>query len=155
VGFSLVQKGEKIMSAITTETHVDGIKTGILAGLVGGLAFGIMMAVMGMLPMVAMLVGSDNAVVGFLVHMLISAFIGAVYGLVAIRLPEGWGITIAAGAVNGVVWWVLGALLLMPLMLGMAEMVFAVGEMQWWSLVGHLIYGVITAVAFVQLKQRL
>jgi uncharacterized membrane protein YagU involved in acid resistance len=143
------------MSAITTETHVDGIKTGILAGLVGGLAFGIMMAVMGMLPMVAMLVGSDNAVVGFLVHMLISAFIGAVYGLVAIRLPEGWGITVAAGAVYGVIWWVLGALVMMPLMLGMAEMVFAVGEMQWWSLVGHLIYGVITAVAFVQLKQRL
>jgi uncharacterized membrane protein YagU involved in acid resistance len=143
------------MSAITTETGVDGIKTGIGAGLVGGLAFGIMMAIMGMLPMVAMLVGSDSAIIGFLVHMLISAFIGAVYGLVAIRLPAGWGITVAAGAVNGVVWWVLGALVMMPLMLGMGEMVFAVGEMQWWSLVGHLIYGVITAVAFVQLSQRL
>jgi uncharacterized membrane protein YagU involved in acid resistance len=143
------------MSAITIETHVDSIKAGIGAGLAGGLAFGIMMAVMGMLPMVAMLVGSGSAFVGFVVHMLISAAIGATYGLVAVRLPEGWGITVAAGAVNGVVWWVLGALIMMPLMLGMSEMVFAVGEMQWWSLVGHLIYGVITAVAFVQLSRRL
>lgn len=50
---------------------------------------------------------------------------------------------------------VVGALVMMPLMLGMGEMVFVIGEMQWWSLVGHLIYGVITAVAFVQLSEYL
>jgi uncharacterized membrane protein YagU involved in acid resistance len=143
------------MSTITAETHVDGIKTGIAAGLVGGLVFGLMMAMMGMLPMVAMLVGSENAFVGFIAHMFISAAIGATYGLVAIRLPKGWGVTVAAGAANGVIWWVLGALVMMPLMLGMGEMVFVIGEMQWWSLVGHLIYGVITAVTFVQLSEYL
>jgi uncharacterized membrane protein YagU involved in acid resistance len=143
------------MSAITTENHVNGIKAGIGAGLVGGLVFGIMMAMMGMLSMVAMLVGSGSAVVGFLVHMLISATIGAVYGLVAVRLPEGWGVAVVAGAVNGIVWWVLGALLMMPLMLGMGDMVFVVGEMQWWSLVGHLLFGIVTAVAFIPLSQRL
>lgn len=143
------------MSTITAENHVSGIKTGIVAGLIGGLVFGLMMAMMDMLPMVAMLVGSGSAFVGFVVHMFISAAIGGTYGLVAARLPEGWGVTVAAGAVNGIVWWVLGALVMMPLMLGMGEMVFVIGEMQWWSLVGHLIYGVITAVAFVQLSEYL
>jgi hypothetical protein len=49
------------------------------------------------------------------------AFIGAVYGVVAARLPAGWVTAIVAGMVNGVIWWVLGALVLMPLGLGMAQ----------------------------------
>jgi uncharacterized membrane protein YagU involved in acid resistance len=128
---------------------------GALAGLAGGLVFGMLMGMMGMLPMVGMLVRQDSAVVGFLVHMLISAFIGAVYGVVAARLPAGWITAIIAGMVNGVVWWVLGALVLMPLGLGMAQMVFVIGADQWMSLMGHLIYGVITALVFVPLNRRL
>jgi hypothetical protein len=34
---------------------------------------------------------------------------------------------------------------LMPLMLGMPEMVFQIGEMQWMSLIGHLVFGLATA----------
>jgi uncharacterized membrane protein YagU involved in acid resistance len=110
---------------------------------------------MGMLPMVGMLVGQDNAVVGLVVHLLISAFIGAVYGIVAARLPGSWTVATLAGAVNGVIWWVLGALILMPLGLGMTQMVFVVGEMQWMSLLGHLIFGVVTALAFAPIGRRL
>jgi len=39
------------------------------------------MGAMDMLPMVAMLVGSESALVGFALHMLISAAIGAGFGL--------------------------------------------------------------------------
>ena len=46
---------------------------GAIAGLVGGVVFGIMMAMMGMLPMVGMLIGVESAVVGFIVHLAISA----------------------------------------------------------------------------------
>lgn len=113
---------------------VSSIVNGAIAGLVGGAVFGMMMALMGMLPMVAMLVGSESAVVGFIVHMAISAFIGAVYGVVASRLPQSTGVAIGAGAVNGVIWWVLGALILMPLMLGMSAMVLQIGSAQWMSL---------------------
>lgn len=42
-----------------------GIRAGAIAGLGGGLVFGIMMGMMGMLPMVGMLVGAENAIVGF------------------------------------------------------------------------------------------
>lgn len=127
---------------------------GIIAGLAGGLVFGMMMAMMGMLPMVGMLVGQDSTVVGFIVHMAISAFIGAVYGLVISRFANTATVAAVGGIGNGIVWWVLGALVMMPLLLGMGEMVFVIGETQWWSLAGHIIYGLITAFVFLVLRRR-
>jgi len=124
------------------------ILSGVIAGLVGGLVFGMMMAMMSMLPMVAMLIGSDNVVVGFMVHMVISAVIGASYGFIAPRLPSSWMMTIGAGIVYGVIWWVLGALVIMPLALGMGQMVLQIGDMQWLSLMGHIIFGVIMAAVY-------
>jgi len=46
-------------------------------------------------------------------------------------------------------------LTLMPLFLGMTQMVFVIGQAQWMSLVGHLIYGVITALVFIPLRKRM
>lgn len=138
-----------------SQSALSSIITGALAGLGGGIVFGMMMAMMGMLPMVAMLAGSESAAVGFVVHMVISAGIGGVYGLVASRLPRTAGAATIAGAANGIVWWILGALILMPLMLGMPQMVFHVGQPQWFSLIGHLVYGVITALLFLPLSRRL
>jgi len=134
---------------------LSGVKAGIVAGLGGGLVFGMMMALMGMLPMVAGLVKSDSPIVGFMVHLGISAFIGAVYGLFANRLPAGWIAVVIAGAVYGMIWWVLGALIAMPVMLGMSQMVFVIEQPQIMSLMGHVIYGVITALLFVPLSKRL
>ena len=62
---------------------VAQISGGIIGGLAGGVVFGMMMAMMDFLPMIAALVGSRSAIVGFLVHMVISAGIGA--GLAGIR----------------------------------------------------------------------
>ena len=61
---------------------VQQLVAGIIGGVVGGLAFGALMAMMGMLPMVASIVGSKSALVGFLYHMFNSVVIGAVFGLV-------------------------------------------------------------------------
>ncbi len=116
---------------------------GLAGGLAGGVVFGLMMGVQGMLPMVGMLVGQDNLIVGAIVHMAISAFIGATFGVIATRLPIGLPVALVAGAIYGVVWWVLGALILMPLMLGMNAMVLQIGEMQINSLIGHILFGVI------------
>jgi uncharacterized membrane protein YagU involved in acid resistance len=127
---------------------------GALGGLAGGVVFGMLMGMMGMLPMVGMLVRQESAGIGFVVHLLISAFIGAVYGLVAGRFTLSWGAALAGGLINGVVWWVLGALILMPLMLGMNEMVFVIGQPQWMSLVGHILYGLVTALVFTALARR-
>jgi hypothetical protein len=92
---------------------------GIIGGLAGGVIFGVMMGVMGMLPMIGKMVGQPSAVVGFLIHMINSAIIGAgfavVFGSLATRLKSGFGF----GLLYGVIWWFLGPLTLMPLFLGM------------------------------------
>lgn len=140
---------------IESRSSIGSLLAGAFAGIGGGIVFGMMMAMMGMLPMVAMLVKSQSPVVGFVVHLAISAAIGAVYGLAASRLPKTVATGILAGAVNGVIWWVLGALILMPLMLGMGDMVLQIGGDQWMSLVGHLIYGIVTGLLFIPLSKRL
>jgi len=104
--------------------------------------------------MVGMLVRQENAVVGFVVHMTISAIIGAIYGVVIGRFPNNATTALVGGIVNGVVWWVLGALILMPLVLGMTQMVFVIGQAQWLSLLGHLIFGLVTAFVFIPLAKR-
>lgn len=142
------------MNSLTTSQNPNtGFSAGTAAGLMGGLFFGVMMGRLGMLPIAGMLVGIENAVIGFFVHMIISAFIGAVYGLVATRLPQNTAVTAAAGIANSIIWWVLGTLILKPLLLGMTNMVFVAGSMQWSSLLGHIIFGLITAFAFIPLSK--
>jgi hypothetical protein len=57
------------------------------------------------------------------------------------------------GAVYGVIWSVLGALILMPLLLGMADIVLVIGQPQVMSLMGYLISGVIMGALFVPLSR--
>ncbi len=137
-----------------SSTLVSSVIHGVTAGLIGGSVFGVQMAIGGMLPMVAQMVGSQNPVVGFIIHLMISAIIGAVYGVVASRLSSGWLMSMGAGIVYGVIWWVLGALIMMPLMLGMTDMVFQIGDTQWMSLIGHVIFGIITAGFFTLIERR-
>lgn len=145
-------------NAISVEQKQIGkyVVNGVISGLAGGVVFGMMMAMMGMLPMVAALIGSQSAVVGVLVHMVISAAIGFAYGLVVsfMNVKFSLGFAIISGMMNGVVWWVLGALILMPLGLGMTEMVLKVGTDQWFSLMGHVIYGVVAALVFRALIKK-
>lgn len=125
---------------------------GVLAGLAGGLVFGALMAMMGMLPMVAMLVGSTSVVVGAVVHLVISAGLGMLFALVVPSLST--GMMVVAGAVYGVVWWVLGPLLIMPTLLGMTQMIFTVDSAALMSLVGHVLFGVVAAGVLLALRRR-
>lgn len=128
---------------------------GVGSGLAGGVVFGFLMGMMGMLPMVAKLVGSGSAVVGFGVHLVISATIGATYGLlVADRLPER-SASLIAGAAYGFFWWLLGPLTLMPWMLGMGfgtQWTLAAAVQADLSLMGHLLYGVVLAFTYHRLQ---
>jgi uncharacterized membrane protein YagU involved in acid resistance len=125
-----------------------------VAGIIGGIPFGILMAMMGMMPMIGMLVGVDSAFVGVLVHVAISAITGAIYAFFAVRFPQTWGVATFAGIVYGIIWWVLGALILMPAMLGMFDKIFVIGQMQWMSLMGHIIFGAVLALSFLWLYRR-
>ena len=136
------------------KSDVRALWLGAVAGLIGGVPFGIMMVMMGMMPMIGMLVGVESALVGYLAHAAISAITGAIYGFFAVRFPLTWRNAVAGGLIYGVIWWMLGALILMPALLGMFEMIFVIQQMQWMSLLGHIIFGEVLALAFVWLSRR-
>ena len=143
------------------------IFAGALAGIAAGVVFGVMMQMMTaptpdggkmpMIAMVAMVVGSQSLVVGWLYHLFNSAVIGGLFGSVLGDRVVGIGGGLAWGAVWGLLWWVLGALILMPILLGMPP--FAPLQMPpmrpvaMGSLVGHLIYGLILGATFVRLRR--
>ncbi|MEK6753135.1 MAG: hypothetical protein AABZ00_12825 [Chloroflexota bacterium] len=137
-----------------TRLNFRNLWLGALGGLAGGIPFGMMMGMMGMLPMVGMLIRVENAMVGFIVHMGISAAVGALYGHFAPAFSQTWKSATIAGVVYGMIWWVLGALILMPLMLGMTQMIFVIGQPQWMSLMGHIVYTVIMALVFKALLHK-
>ena len=137
-----------------TKVNTRNLWLGALGGLAGGVPFGIMMAMMGIMPMIGMLIRQENATVGFIVHMGISAVTGALYGHFAPAFSQTWKSATIAGVVYGMIWRVLGALILMPLMLGMTQMVFVIGQMQWMSLMGHIVFAVVIALVFKALLDK-
>jgi thiol-disulfide isomerase/thioredoxin len=141
---------------------------GAAAGLLAGVVFGIMMQMMkaptpdgGQIPMmamVAMVVRSESLVVGWIYHLVNSAIIGALFGwLLGARAEAGSGRGVAWGALWGLSWWVLGGLILMPLLLGMpafaALRMPAMQPVAMGSLVGHLMYGGILGFAYARLRR--
>ena len=127
---------------------------GLIGGIAGGVMFGAIMAMMGMLPMIGSMVGSNSPVIGFAIHLLMSIMIGlgltVIFGnLLLTRYPRG----VVVGMSYGAIWWVLGPLMVMPMMFGMP--LFTVDTTALFSLMGHLIYGAILgAVAVRILKYR-
>lgn len=139
---------------------------GAIAGVVAGVVFGIMMQMMTaptpegdrvpVMMMVAQTVGSKSLIVGWLWHFFVSAFIGGTFALLFDNRIRGYGGGTGWGAAYGLVWWVLGGLIAMPILLGMPA--FAPLQMPpmrpvaMGSLVGHLIYGAILGALYVKLR---
>lgn len=131
------------------------VLAGAAGGIGGGIVFGAFMGMMGMLPMVATVVGSESALVGFLYHMFNSVVIGAIFGLACGFFIRSYGDGAILGLVYGACWWVLGPLILMPLMLGMGlNFAVAFTPPLLMSLLGHLVYGLITGLLYVGFIRR-
>jgi uncharacterized membrane protein YagU involved in acid resistance len=142
------------------------IGTATVSGLIAGVLFGVMMNVMaaptpdgGSMPVIAMIgqiVGSPTITAGWLYHLFNSAVIGAVFGWLLGNQLHNYGTGMGWGAAYGFAWWILGGLVLMPVLLGMPAFApLTMPEMRMvaiGSLVGHLTYGVILGGAFVRLR---
>ncbi len=126
----------------------SSVSNGIVAGLGGGLIFGILMQMMGMISMIAMMMGSKSDLVGWLIHLMISAVFGLIYGVLAYRISSSW---VVSGLVYGAILWVFGPLFIMPIMGGMAPFTFT--GTTWMALMGHLVYGFLTAWFFQRLTK--
>lgn len=128
---------------------------GVLAGSIGGLLFSLVMLQIGFLPVVASLVGMNSTATGFIVHLIIANLIGMSYGLFFYRQSYDLGSALAWGMSFGVLWWILGSLTLIPVLLG--------GDPQWSAafaaesfaaLIGHLVYGAAVGIIVFLLEAR-
>jgi hypothetical protein len=129
----------------------------MIGGLAGGVVFGMMMGMMGVLPMIGEMVGRPSALVGFVVHMMISAGIGASFAVLFGRVVNAARGGLLAGMSYGGVWWVLGPLTLMPWMMGMgfgANLNVAAATAALPSLMGHLVYGIVLGLVHGALARR-
>ena len=136
-------------------TTLRALGWGVVASLAGGLLFSLVMVATGALPRVAAIVGGSSPALGFVIHLVISALIGMSYGVLFRHEAPNIGSGIAWGLLYGLVWWFLGPLTLFPILLG--------GSFTWTataagaalpSLIGHLLYGAATALAFLLLERR-
>ena len=133
------------------------LKWGAYGGLAGGLIFGVMMGMMGMLPMIGSMVGQPTAAAGFAVHMANSVIIGVGFAIVLGRFVSGISSGVGIGLAYGGVWWILGTLTLMPLLMGMGFGVnwnVAAAAAMLPSLVGHLMYGGVLGLVYTWLRHR-
>ncbi len=124
------------------------VAAGAIGGVAGGIVFGMLMAMMGTLPMIAGMVGSDSPFVGFAVHLMISIMIGL--GLTVLfgnLLLTTYVRGLLVGMAYGAIWWVLGPLVAMPMMFGMPPFTFDATTLP--SLMGHVLYGGILGVVAV------
>jgi hypothetical protein len=144
------------------------IGAAVIAGLIAGIVFGLMMQMMmaptpdgGQMPMIAMvgqIIGSPTVGAGWAYHLFNSAVIGAIFGWLLGSRVHSLSSALAWGTVYGFIWWILGGLVLMPMMLGMPAFaplmmppmrMVAIG-----SLVGHLIFGGLLGSLYLWMRHR-
>jgi uncharacterized membrane protein YagU involved in acid resistance len=103
----------------------------------------------GVLPKLA---GVDSSFVGFrgvFLHLMVSAVIGMTYGLLFRDEGSNAGASVAWGWLFGLIWWYAGPLTLMPLLLtGVCDWSTDAASVLLPSLIGHLVYGSVTALVF-------
>jgi uncharacterized membrane protein YagU involved in acid resistance len=128
---------------------------GALSGLVGGVIFGFVWGTVDVLPTVARLVGARGAVAGWIVHLVIAQLIGVSYAVLFrgrsydLTSGLGWGLS------YGFFWWVLGALTLLPVLVGQPPRWNAPAiATAFPGLVGHLAYGGCLGAAYAWLEHR-
>lgn len=121
---------------------------GAAASLTGAATFGASMAVFGALPTVAQIVRSEVAAVGLVIHLVVSTVLGAGLGLLVRRQSGVGGGLIWWSVVYGATWWLLGALTVLPVLVGDAlAWQLSDAQAQFPSLIGHLLWGLSTGAA--------
>ena len=131
---------------------------GAVSGLAGGLVFGMMMAKMGMLPMIGKMAGLPTVAAGWVVHLGISAIIGAAFGVLLGWLVTGRMSSLVVASLYGMAWWALGPLTLMPLLMGMGLGVnwnLEAAQAMLPSLMGHMMFGLVMGLVYAPLLRRI
>jgi uncharacterized membrane protein YagU involved in acid resistance len=133
----------------------NSLKWGTVASLAGGLLFSLVLLSAGYLPKLAMLAGGSSPALGFAVNMIGSAGIGVTYGFLFQREAPNAASGLCWGLLYGLIWWFAGPLTLLPLLLtGSCDWRVGAASALLPSLIGHLLYGAVTASVFLLLERR-
>jgi uncharacterized membrane protein YagU involved in acid resistance len=134
---------------------IRSIGWGAVAGLSGGLVFLPIITNVTGLSQLAGLAGGTSPVVGVIVHLFISGLIGISYGLLFERESPDLAAGIAWGLLYGLVWWFVGRLTLFPILQGLSfTWTHEAAADSLPLMIGHLIYGAVTAVVFLVFERR-
>jgi len=123
----------------------DDMRRGVIPGVIAGYIF-LAYAGPGMQAMVGGMISAD-AFVGFILHIIISIVIGALYTGVFMQyvdLGNPLVNIVVGGLIYGLIWWILGGLIIMPAIAG-GDMLQI--DLNSTSLFGHVIFG--HALAFL------
>jgi uncharacterized membrane protein YagU involved in acid resistance len=123
---------------------------GATAGFAGGLISGPIMLATGVLSR-----STSLSLRAFALHLFVSTLIGVTYGLLFRNEAASLGHGVAWGWLFGLIWWYAGPLTLQPLLLtGECDWSTAAASALLPSMMGHLIYGAVTALTFLILERR-
>ena len=146
---------------LNREPHGPGLRVlqslgwGTVAGFAGGLVASPIMLKTGVLTKVAGLDASFSNWHGLLVHLLVSTAIGMTFGLLFRNESTNLSAGVAWGWLFGLIWWYLGPMTLLPLVLtGVCDWSTDAASALLPSLIGHLVFGAVTACVFLVLQNR-
>ena len=146
---------------LNREVHGPGLRVlqslgwGLLAGFAGGAVSSPIMLQTGVLSKVVGLDTRLSTLHGLLVHLLVSSLIGMTFGLLFRNESSSLGAGVAWGWLFGLIWWYLGPLTLLPLMLtGVCDWSTDAASALLPSLIGHLLFGAVTALVFLLFERR-
>ena len=122
---------------------------GAIAGLLGGLVFAAAMPDTGMDTSPTGVLGADTRGPGLALQLVLAAAAGGAFGLVVGYRPSGYAAATTLGVVFGLLMWIAGPLTLRPVVEGLRpSWSIAEASAAFPSLIGHLVYGAVTALGF-------
>jgi len=146
---------------LNREPHGPGLRVlqslgwGAVAGFAGGLVSSPIMLETGVLTRVAGLDTNFSNWHGLVVHLLVSTAIGMTFGLLFRNESTNLSAGVAWGWLFGLIWWYLGPMTLLPLVLtGVCDWSTDAASALLPSLIGHLVFGAVTACVFLVQQNR-
>jgi uncharacterized membrane protein YagU involved in acid resistance len=130
------------------------LQWGAVSGIAGGVLYALVLIATGSWREVAAVAGGTSPTRGFVVHLFISIFVGASYGLLFQREAPNLASGIGWGLVYGLMGWFIGPLTLLSAAQGHSLWTPADAQAQFPALVGQLLYGAVAAAAFWKLERR-